>query len=82
MKGTAGAIKLGRLDLKILDKPQADVRITNRVLADAVGLSPSLCLERLKHLLKAGIIASYRTPSHRNVDVISAVTLRSHGRGF
>jgi DNA-binding Lrp family transcriptional regulator len=84
MKSTAGAIKLDRLDLKILDKLQADARITNQDLADAVGLSPSPCLQRVKRLEKAGIIASYRVQIDlnaicRHVDVIAAVTLKSHG---
>jgi len=84
MKGTAGTIKLDQLDLKILEKLQADARITNQDLADAVGLSPSPCLQRVKRLEKAGIIASYRVQIDlnsicRHVDVIAAVTLKSHG---
>lgn len=84
MKSTAGTIKLDQLDLKILDKLQNDARITNQDLADAVGLSPSPCLQRVKRLEKAGIIASYRVQIDldaicRHVDVIAAVTLKSHG---
>jgi DNA-binding Lrp family transcriptional regulator len=84
MKNNSGTIKLDRLDIKILDKLQADARITNQDLADAVGLSPSPCLQRVKRLEKAGIIASYRVQIDlnsicRHVDVIAAVTLKSHG---
>jgi hypothetical protein len=38
--------KLDRIDIKILMALQADGRITNQTLADAVGLSPSPCLQR------------------------------------
>src|SRR6185295_174075 len=83
MKTTAGTIKLDQLDIKILDKLQADARITNQDLAEAVGLSPSPCLQRVKRLEKAGIIANYRVQIDlhaicRHVDVICAVTLKSH----
>jgi len=84
MKNNAGTIKLDQLDIKILDKLQTDARITNQDLADAVGLSPSPCLQRVKRLERAGIIASYRVQIDlnaicRHVDVIAAVTLKSHG---
>ena len=84
MKNNSGTIKLDQLDIKILDKLQTDARITNQDLADAVGLSPSPCLQRVKRLEKAGIIASYRVQIDlnavcRHVDVICAVTLKSHG---
>ena len=84
MKDTGGTARLDQLDLKILAKLQADARITNQDLADAVGLSPSPCLQRVKRLEKTGIIASYRVQIDldsvcRYVDVIAAVTLNSHG---
>lgn len=84
MKNQAGTIKLDQLDIKILDKLQADARITNQDLADAVGLSPSPCLQRVKRLEKAGVISNYRVQIDlhaicRHVDVICAVTLKSHG---
>jgi len=84
MKNDAGTIKLDQLDIKILGKLQSDARITNQDLADAVGLSPSPCLQRVKRLEKAGVIASYRVQLDlnvvcRHVDVICAVTLKTHG---
>ena len=84
MKNNTGTVKLDQLDIKILDKLQTDARITNQDLADAVGLSPSPCLQRVKRLEKAGIIASYRVQIDlnaicRHVDVICAVTLQTHG---
>ena len=51
--------KLDRLDLRILCQLQKNGRITNVDLADAVGLSPSPCLVRLKRLEQAGYVAGY-----------------------
>ena len=51
--------KLDRIDLKILTELQKNGRITNVDLADAVGLSPSPCLTRVKRLEQAGYIAGY-----------------------
>ncbi|WP_375195188.1 Lrp/AsnC family transcriptional regulator [Sphingobium sp.] len=52
-------MKLDRIDLKILRQLQADGRISNVQLADAVGLSASPCLTRVKRLEAAGIIVGY-----------------------
>ena len=53
------AFKLDRLDLRILAQLQKNGRITNVDLADAVGLSPSPCLIRVKRLEQAGYISGY-----------------------
>ena len=50
---------LDRLDLRILGELQKRGRITNVELSDAVGLSASPCLTRVKRLEKAGFIAGY-----------------------
>ena len=49
-----GPFKLDRLDLRILSQLQKNGRITNVDLAEAVGLSPSPCLIRVKRLEQAG----------------------------
>jgi len=51
--------KLDRLDFKILAALQRNGRMSNVDLADAVGLSPSPCLNRVKRLEKAGYITGY-----------------------
>jgi len=51
--------KLDRIDIKILATLQKSGRITNVELADAVGLSASPCLKRVKQLEKQGYIESY-----------------------
>ncbi|MFM0238747.1 Lrp/AsnC family transcriptional regulator [Paraburkholderia phytofirmans] len=50
---------LDRLDLRILAELQMRGRMTNVELSDAVGLSPSPCLTRVKRLETAGFIAGY-----------------------
>lgn len=52
-------MKVDKIDLKIIETLQKQGRITKQNLADAVALSPSACLERLKRLEKSGIIRGY-----------------------
>ena len=77
--------KLDRLDLRILAHLQKHGRITNVELADAVGLSPSPCLIRVKRLEKAGYITGYG--AHIRLEklgdtqiVFTEVTLSDHRR--
>jgi DNA-binding Lrp family transcriptional regulator len=77
--------KLDRIDLRILAQLQRNGRITNVQLADAVGLSPSPCLIRVKRLEKAGYIAGYG--AHIQLEklgdvqiVYTEVTLADHRR--
>jgi DNA-binding Lrp family transcriptional regulator len=51
--------KLDRIDLRILAQLQKRGRITNVELSNAVNLSPSPCLVRVKRLEQAGYITSY-----------------------
>ena len=53
------AIPLNAVDRRILRALQADGRMTYDVLAQAVGLSPSAALRRVKRLEEAGAIAAY-----------------------
>lgn len=78
--------KLDRIDLKILAKLQQEGRITNVELANAVGLSPSPCLTRVKRLEKAGYITGYGAHINLNklgefLTVFTEVTLTEHRRG-
>ncbi|MAL95056.1 MAG: AsnC family transcriptional regulator [Haliea sp.] len=49
-------MKLDRIDRRILDLVQANGRISNLELADAVGLSPTPCARRVKRLEESGLI--------------------------
>jgi DNA-binding Lrp family transcriptional regulator len=54
-----GLPKLDRIDINILTQLQNNGRLTNVEFSDAVGLSPSPCLARVKRLGKAGYIRNY-----------------------
>src|SRR3990170_3537120 len=49
------------IDARILGRPQEDARLSNVELAQAVGLSPSPCLRRVRELERAGGIRRYVT---------------------
>jgi DNA-binding Lrp family transcriptional regulator len=80
-----GAPRLDRIDINILAQLQQNARLTNVDLADAVGLSPSPCLARLRRLEEAGYVVSYnaRIQLAKLVDhitVFTEVTLNDHRR--
>lgn len=52
-------IPLDAADIRILSMLQRNGRLSNVELAEAVGLSPSPCLRRVKSLEEAGIISGY-----------------------
>jgi Lrp/AsnC family leucine-responsive transcriptional regulator len=54
-----------KVDRAIVAELQRDGRIANVDLADAVGLSPSACLRRVRALEADGIIAGYRAEVSR-----------------
>ncbi len=53
-------IDIDKFDRQILRLLQADGRMSNQDLADAIGLSPSPCLRRVRALEEAGVIVGYR----------------------
>jgi len=55
----AALLGLDRLDLRILSALQADGRITNLKLAEAIGLSPTAVLARVQRLTRDGYILGY-----------------------
>lgn len=52
---------LDPLDQRLLQRLRADGRISNADLANAVGLSPSACLRRVRRLEERGVIRGYAT---------------------
>lgn len=78
-------LKIDRLDLRILAQLQKNGRMTNVDLADAVGLSPSPCLIRVKRLEQAGYIVGYGAQLRLErlgdtLTVFTEVTLANHHR--
>jgi len=72
-------------DLAILAGLKKNARISNKDLAEAVGLAPSTCLERVRRLVESGVIHGF----HADVDLgrlgfglqaMIAVRLRRHSR--
>lgn len=59
MRNTAPSMQLDSIDREILEVLQRDGRISNQALAQAVHLSPSACLRRVKALEEGGVIAQY-----------------------
>jgi Lrp/AsnC family leucine-responsive transcriptional regulator len=57
--------RIDRVDRAVIRKLQQDGRIANVDLAEAVSLSPSACLRRVKALERSGVIAGYRAEIDR-----------------
>ncbi|MEM6835178.1 MAG: Lrp/AsnC family transcriptional regulator [Sphingomonadales bacterium] len=77
---------LDQTDLEILAILQEDGRITNRNLAEQVGLSPSPCLERVRRLQDQGFIKRFTAvidveKLYDPVFVYAQITLGNQGRG-
>lgn len=75
--------KLDRIDIRILSVLQRHGRITNVDLAEAVNLSPSPCLMRVKKLQQAGYITGYSAQIDlarlgRTLTVFTEFTLKNH----
>lgn len=75
---------MDKIDRKLLNLLQADASRTNAALADAVGLSPSSCLRRIRRLNAAGIIDRVvailkPTKAGRGMKAIVTVELERHG---
>ena len=57
---------MDQIDLRILESLQDQGRQSNVELAEAVGLSPSPCLRRVKQLERKGLIRGYRAVLDRD----------------
>lgn len=78
------ASDLDEIDRRILALLQENGRITNTALAEAVGLTPTPMLQRVKKLEQSGVITGYRAVVDpvkvgRPVLAFVEVTLKSHG---
>jgi DNA-binding Lrp family transcriptional regulator len=82
-KVDGGAMKLDRIDIRILNELQRNGRITNVELSELVHLSPSPCLIRVKKLQKAGYITGYSAQIDasklgQTLTVFTEITLKNH----
>ncbi|HXA02558.1 MAG TPA: Lrp/AsnC family transcriptional regulator [Cytophagaceae bacterium] len=76
-------LKLDPIDKKILEKLQANAKITNSQLALEIGLSPAPTLERVRKLENLGLIKSYHAQIDMaklglGVSIFVQVSLSSH----
>jgi DNA-binding Lrp family transcriptional regulator len=65
-------------DSRILRELTRDGRITNLMLADRVGLSPSACLRRVQDLERRGVIRGYRAvldPVKTGIGFVAYITV-------
>lgn len=75
-------IDLDTTDRELLALLQSDARMTNAALAEAVHLSPSACLRRIRRLEEIGVVTGYvavldRALIGRGTSVFVEITLTS-----
>lgn len=76
---------LDRIDHKIIELLQDDARLTNRELAQRVGLAPSTTLARVQRLTESGVLTGFSARVNPEalglaLQVVVFVQLESHGR--
>ncbi len=75
MRNQSSIVQLDAIDVAILNELQANGRLSNLELAQAIHLSPSACLRRVKHLEETGVIAQY-------VALLNPKAVGQHGSSF
>ena len=75
MRSQSSIVQLDAIDVAILNELQANARLSNLELAQAIHLSPSACLRRVKHLEETGVIAQY-------VALLNPKAVGQHGSSF
>ena len=80
-------IPLDGIDRKLVVALQKNARITNKELAELVGLAPSSCLERLRRLRARGVVRGFHADVDpallgRPIQAIIGVRLRIHSRAL
>src|SRR5262245_17609317 len=77
--------RLDRTDRALVAALQKNARISNKELADSVGLAPSTCLERVRALRARGVLKGFhadvdREALGRGLEAIIAVRVRPHSQ--
>ncbi|MGL4573512.1 MAG: Lrp/AsnC family transcriptional regulator [Burkholderiaceae bacterium] len=76
--------ELDRIDRRILHLLQDDAHLTYQQIAEAVSLSPSPCLRRIKRLEQAGVIKQYVAlldPQKLGLGLLAYVSVKLEKRG-
>src|SRR5262245_437299 len=76
---------LDRTDRALIQALQNNARISNKALAQHVGLAPSTCLERVRNLRTRGVIRGYHADVEpaalgHGAQALIAVRIRPHSR--
>ncbi|MEQ8924160.1 MAG: Lrp/AsnC family transcriptional regulator [Fulvivirga sp.] len=79
--------QLDKIDIQLLEILQQEGRITNKALAEQMGLSTTPVFERMKRLEKAGIIKRYvallnAKKINKNLVVFVFISLKNHTRSY
>lgn len=80
-------LDLDRIDRALLDALQRDASLSQRALADQVGLSQNACWRRLKRLQEGGLILGTRVELNRallglDLTVFMMIKTRHHARDW
>ena len=76
---------LDRFDVAILAALRKNARISNKRLAETVGLAQSTCLERVRRLVELGVLRGFHAdielaPLDMGMQALIAVRMREHSR--
>jgi DNA-binding Lrp family transcriptional regulator len=76
---------LDRIDFAILGILQKNARVANNRLAETVGVAPSTCLERVRRLVRLGILRGHHADIEPGafgigLEAMIAVRLQTHSR--
>lgn len=76
---------LDRIDAALVRELANDARVSNKELAERVGIAPSTCLERVRALRTRGVVTGYHAEVDpaalgRPVQALIAIRIRRHSR--
>ena len=77
--------ELDRIDFEIIDLLQNDARLTNKEIAEQIGLAPSSCHARIRALEESGVFKSFHAVVDEKVmgvgqEALYFVSLSHHSR--
>ena len=78
-------VEVDDIDRQLLELLQADARMTNAELAAKVGIAQSTCIQRVRNLVKRGVIEGFHakvnpSATGHGLQVLISVTLRATAR--
>ncbi|HAY36355.1 MAG: Lrp/AsnC family transcriptional regulator [Bacteroidetes Order II. Incertae sedis bacterium] len=71
--------RVDRIDEKIIELYQNDARITNKAVANIIGVAPSTALERTRRLEELGVFTGYHAsvnPSFLGIRLLAMIAVR------